>query len=84
VALLLQSPAEKMRPAAGLHANQFDTQVRGEVQKLGARHSLPHDYVAPKVKSNQVKTRLAKINSERLQFHGIPPPFTPYTSPAVK
>jgi hypothetical protein len=30
-----------------------------------------------------VKTRLAKINAERLQFHGIPPPLTPYTSLAV-
>jgi hypothetical protein len=54
------------------------------VQKLEARHSLPHDYVVPKAKSNQVKTRFTKINAERLQFYGIPPPFTSYTLPTVK
>lgn len=81
--LLLQSPVEEMRSAAGLHADQFDAQVRGKVQELGTRQSLPNDYAAPKIKSNQVKTRLAKINAERLQFRGIPPPFTYYTSPTV-
>jgi hypothetical protein len=44
--------------------------VRGEEQKLGARHLLPHDYAAPKVKSNQVKTRLAKIHAERCRSMG--------------
>ncbi len=56
VTLLLQCPAEEMRSAAGLHADQFDVQVRGKVRELGTRQSLPNDYAAPKVKSNQVKT----------------------------
>ncbi|WP_263415284.1 hypothetical protein [Terriglobus albidus] len=40
------------------------------------RHFFPHRYAAMKIKSDHVKTRLAKLDAERLQFHGIAPPFT--------
>jgi hypothetical protein len=37
---LAESPPEKVRSTAGLHANQIHLQIRGEGQQLGTRTSL--------------------------------------------
>ncbi|MFP5208043.1 MAG: transposase DNA-binding-containing protein [Acidobacteriota bacterium] len=50
MSLLLQSPAKKMRSAAGFHSNQLHAKVRGEMQQLGTRQSLPRHYSAALVK----------------------------------
>jgi hypothetical protein len=55
-----------MRSAAGFHANQFDLQVRGEVQQLLARKLLAYHNFTAQVKTNQIKDCLAKINADCL------------------
>ena len=66
VTLLSQSTPEKVRPAAGFHANQFDLQVRREVQQLFARKLLAYHNLATLVKANQMKDCLAEINADRV------------------
>jgi hypothetical protein len=68
-----------MGSSAGFHANQFDLQVRREVQQLLARKLLAHYNLAAQVEPNQVKDCLAKINADRVYLQGMPPPFTSHT-----
>jgi hypothetical protein len=55
-----------MGPSAGVHANQFDLQVRRAVQQLLARKLLAHYNLAAQVEPNQVKDCLAEINADRV------------------
>jgi hypothetical protein len=62
-----------MRTPTGFHANHLDVYVRSEAQQLCARELLAHRDFAAQVKPDQMKNCLAKINADRVQFHGTPP-----------
>src|SRR5215472_3933443 len=64
VSLFPQSSAKKMRTAAGFHANQLDTHVRGKAQQLRTREPLAHHNLAVQVNSDQMKNCLTKINAD--------------------
>src|SRR6266478_9398434 len=64
--LLAQSPPWKMGASAGFHANQFDLQVRREVQQLLARKLLANHNLAAQVEPNQMKDCFTKINADRV------------------
>src|SRR5216684_7940814 len=80
VSLFSQCPAKKMRTPTGFHANQLDVHVRCEAQQLYARELLSYHHLAAQVKPDQMKNCLAKINADRVQFHGTPPPQASHTS----
>jgi hypothetical protein len=46
IRLNLLAPAQKMRAAAGLHANQMHFPIRGEPELLRWREPFAHDYLA--------------------------------------
>jgi hypothetical protein len=55
-----------MGSSVGFHANQFDLQVRREVQQLLPRKLLVHHNFAAQVEPNQMKHCLAEINADRV------------------
>jgi hypothetical protein len=55
-----------MGASAGFHANQFDLQVRREVQQLLARKLLANHNLAAQVEPNQMKDCFTKINADRV------------------
>jgi hypothetical protein len=55
-----------MGSSASFHANQFDLQVRREVQQLPPRKLLVHHNFAAHVEPNQMKHCLAEINADRM------------------
>jgi hypothetical protein len=59
-----------MGSPASLHANQLDPLLRCETKQMCPRELPAHHDLAAHVKSNQVKTRLAKINADRMDLHG--------------
>ena len=65
-----------MGSTAGFHANQLDPQICREVQQLLTRKLLAHHNFAALVKAHQMKNRLSQINTNRVNLHGMPPPFT--------
>src|SRR5262249_37977057 len=74
--LLAQSAAQKVSSSTGLHTDQGNMQVRREAQNLIPRALLAHHYLPARVKNNQMKDRLPKINADRVNLHGTPPVYT--------
>jgi hypothetical protein len=72
--LFSQRTAEKMGATAGFHADQLDLPVRREAQQLQSRELLAHHKFAAQVETNQMKHCLAKVDTDRVLFHGVPPP----------
>ena len=71
--LFAQSTAQKVGPSAGFHADQGHAQVRGKAQNLVTRALLAHHHFTARIKTNQMKDRLPKINADRVNLHGTPP-----------
>src|SRR5215813_7207816 len=64
-----------MRASTGLHTHQMNRAIGHEVQQLFAQKLPAYHNLSAKVKSDQMKNRLAKINADRVQLHGMPPPY---------
>jgi hypothetical protein len=74
MALLSQGTAEEVSPRTRFHTNQRALHVGGEGNELLLRELLPQQHLARCAQSYEVKRRLAKIDTNRMNLHVDDPP----------